>query len=148
MKKSDYLKEVVKHIDIKKYNVIPMVDAMNDMAFSARDLARAARIYDMMLKDKNCSIILTLAGSIFSAGLKKMVYDMVKNNMVDAIVSTGAIIVDQDFFEGLGFNHYKGWWHGIDDNELRKLHIDRIYDTFIDEDELKCHSRHGSGVAP
>jgi deoxyhypusine synthase len=134
--KKDYLKEVIEHIDIKKHNVVPLVDAMENMAFTARDLNRAANIYDMMLKDKNCGIILTLAGSLFSAGLKKVVYDMIMNNMVDAIVSTGAIIVDQDFFEALGFKHYKGTkW--VDDNEMRDLHIDRIYDTFIDEDELR-----------
>ena len=134
--KKDYLKEVIEHIDIKKHNVVPLVDAMESMAFTARDLNRAARIYDMMIKDKNCGIILTLAGSLFSAGLKKVVYDMIMNNMVDAIVSTGAIIVDQDFFEALGFKHYKGTkW--VDDNEMRDLHIDRIYDTFIDEDELR-----------
>ncbi len=137
MKKKDYLKDVIKHIDIKKYDVTSMIDDMSDMAFSSRELARAAKIYDLMLKDKKCSIILTLAGSIFSAGLKKVVYDMIMNNMVDVIVSTGAIIVDQDFFEALGFKHYKGWWHNIDDNKLRELHIDRIYDTFIDEDELR-----------
>ncbi|MCX7905241.1 MAG: deoxyhypusine synthase [Elusimicrobiales bacterium] len=137
MKKKDYLKEIIKHIDIKKYNVVGMIDDMGNMSFSSRELARAAKIYDMMLRDKKCSIILTLAGSLFSAGLKKVVYDMVINNMVDAIVSTGAIIVDQDFFEALGFKHYRGWWHNIDDNELRELHIDRIYDTFIDEDELR-----------
>jgi deoxyhypusine synthase len=45
-------------------------------------------------------------------------------------------MVDQDFFEALGFKHYKGTkW--VDDNEMRDLHIDRIYDTFIDEDELR-----------
>ena len=134
--KKDYLKEVIEHIDIKKHNVVPLVDAMENMAFTARDLNRAAKIYDMMIKDKNCGIVLTLAGSLFSAGLKKIVYDMIMNNMVDAIVSTGAIIVDQDFFEALGFKHYKGTkW--VDDNEMRDLHIDRIYDTFIDEDELR-----------
>jgi deoxyhypusine synthase len=134
--KKDYLKEVIEHIDIKKHNVVQLVDAMKNMAFTARDLNRAANIYDMMLKDKNCGIILTLAGSLFSAGLKKVVYDMIMNNMVDAIVSTGAIIVDQDFFEAFGFKHYKGTKF-VDDNELRNLHIDRIYDTFIDEDELR-----------
>ena len=61
---------------------------------------------------------------------------MIMNNMVDAIVSTGAIMVDQDFFEALGFKHYKGTKF-VDDNELRDLHIDRIYDTYIDEDELR-----------
>lgn len=134
--KQDYLKDIVKHIDIKEHNVIPIVDAMGQMAFSARDLHRAAEIYDMMLKDKNCTVILTLAGSIFSAGLKKVVHDMIENKMVDAIVSTGAIMVDQDFFEALGFKHYIGSPY-VNDNELRDLHIDRIYDTFIDEDELR-----------
>ena len=134
--KNDYLKEVIKHIDIKEHNVVNLVDSMEDMAFTARDLNRAAKIYDTMLKDENCGIILTLAGSLFSAGLKKVVYDMIMSNMVDAIVSTGAVMVDQDFFEALGFKHYKGTkW--VDDNEMRDLHIDRIYDTFIDEDELR-----------
>jgi deoxyhypusine synthase len=134
--KKDYLKNVVKHIDIKEHNVVPLVDDMKDMAFSARDLNRAASIYNMMIQDKECGIILTLAGSLFSAGLKKVVYDLVMNNMVDAIVSTGAIIVDQDFFEALGFKHYQGTKF-VDDNELRDLMIDRIYDTYIDEEELR-----------
>lgn len=134
--KADYLKETIVHLDIRKHNVVPLVDAMGDMAFSARDLNRAATIYEMMLRDEECGIILVLAGSLFSAGLKRVVFDLVENNLVDAIVSTGALIVDQDFFEGLGFRHYKGskW---VDDNEMRDLHIDRIYDTFIDEDELR-----------
>ncbi len=139
MKKTqkDFLKETIKHIDIKKHNVVPMVEAFNDMAYSSRDLARAAKIYNQMLSDKNCSVILCLAGSLFSAGLKDVVVDMIKNNMIDAIVSTGANIVDQDFFEALGYSHYKGDQHYADDNLLRDLAIDRIYDTYINENELK-----------
>jgi deoxyhypusine synthase len=135
-KKKDFLKDTIKHIDIKQHNVVPLVDSMENMAFSARELNRAARIYDMMLQDKECGVILTLAGSLFSAGLKKVVYDMIMNNMVDVIVSTGAIMIDQDFFEALGFKHYLGTPFS-NDNELRDLAIDRIYDTFIDEDELR-----------
>lgn len=134
--KKDYLKTPVEHIDMKKYNVVPLVDSYQKMAFSSRNLNRAAKIYEMMLEDKNCGVILTLAGSVFSAGLKKIVHDMIENNMVDAIVSTGAVIVDQDFFEALGFKHYVGSPY-VNDNELRDLHIDRIYDTYIDEDELR-----------
>lgn len=134
--KKDYLKETIEHIDIKKHNVVPLIDDMEKMAFQARNLHRAAKIYEMMLNDKECAVILTLAGSLFSAGLKKVVFDMIKNNMIDAIVSTGAIIVDQDFFEALGFKHYIGTPFS-DDNELRDLAIDRIYDTYIDEDELR-----------
>jgi len=134
--KKDFLKETIQHFDIKEHNVIKLVDSMERMAFSARDLNRAAQIYDRMLRDKDCAIILTLAGSLFSAGLKRVVYDLITNNMVDAVVSTGAIMVDQDFFEALGFKHYIGTPF-VDDNVMRDLHIDRIYDTFIDEDELR-----------
>ncbi len=51
--KKDYLKEVVEHIDIKKHNVVPLVEAMENMAFTERDLNRAAQIYDRLLKDEN-----------------------------------------------------------------------------------------------
>ena len=62
--------------------------------------------------------------------------DLVKNNMVDAIVATGASIIDMDFFEALGFKHYQGSQFQ-DDGVLRDNYIDRIYDTYIDEDELQ-----------
>src|SRR5687768_150177 len=113
---------------------------MGHMAFSSRDLYRAADIYDRMLKDRECGVILTLAGSLISAGLKKVIVDMLRNNMVDAIVSTGANMVDQDFFEALGFRHYvasEELKSGLFDGELREHAIDRIYDTLISEDELR-----------
>ena len=138
--KKDFLQATIQHIDITKHNVVPVVDAMRSMAFSARDLARAAEIYDRMLKDKECGVILCLAGSLISAGLKKVFVDMVRNNMVDAIVSTGANIVDQDFFEGLGFKHFiadERLKSGLDDGILREHMIDRIYDTLIDEEDLR-----------
>jgi len=134
--KEELLKVKIEHVDIKKFSSVPLIESFDKMAFQSRNLARACRIYDKMLKDKDCSIILCLAGSLVSGGLKKILIDLVKNNMVDAIVSTGAIVVDQDFFEGLGFNHYRGFTNA-DDNELRKLMIDRIYDTFIDEEDLR-----------
>lgn len=136
MKKRDFLKKEVKHIDIKSFNTVPIIEQFENTAFQAKNLARAAKIYDKMLSDKDCTIILCLAGSLFSAGLKKIVYDLVMNNMVDVIVSTGAIIVDQDFFETLGFKHYQGSPR-VNDDELMRKRIDRIYDTFIDEDELR-----------
>lgn len=137
LKQKDFLKETIKHIDIKKHNVVKLVDDMADMAYSSRDLNRAANIYNSMLKEKDCCVFLTIAGSLVSAGLKKVVVDMIQNNMVDAIISNGANIIDQDFFEALGYKHYKGDQHFADDNLLRDLHIDRIYDTYINEDELK-----------
>jgi deoxyhypusine synthase len=138
--KKELLTKPIQHIDIKQHNVVALVDSMREMAFSSRDTARAADIYEMMLRDKDCGVILCLAGSLISAGLQKVFVDLVRNNMVDAIVSTGANIVDQDFFEALGFNHWVAgdeYKYGAGDAELRDLMIDRIYDTFIDEEELR-----------
>jgi len=135
-KKQQFLQETIQHIDIKAFDVVPMVDAMGEMAFQARNLSRAAQIFNQMYDDKNCTVFLTLAGSLVSAGLKQVIVDLIKANMIDAIVSTGANIVDQDFFEALGFKHYKGSPF-VDDQELRGLMIDRIYDTYINEEELR-----------
>lgn len=134
--KKALLNKEVKHIDITSMNFVPLVDSMRDMAFQGRNLARAADIYHQMLGDKDCAVILCLAGSLISAGLKKIVVDLIENNMIDAIVSTGANIVDQDFFEALGFKHYQGSVQ-LDDGQLQKMAVDRIYDTLIDEDALR-----------
>jgi len=136
MKKKDLLKKTVEHIDIKAINAVEMVEAMQKMSFSARDLGKAAEIYDRMLREKKCAVILTLAGSTSAAGCMQVYVDLVKHNMVDVIVATGASIVDMDFFEALGFKHYQGTPF-VDDKLLRSLYIDRIYDTYISEDDLQ-----------
>ncbi|MGQ9873529.1 1,9-bis(guanidino)-5-aza-nonane synthase [Leptodesmis sp.] len=136
MNRQNLLQEIVQPIDIKTLDVVDLVESMSKMAFQARNLGRAAKIYDEMLRDPDCAIILCLAGSLFSAGLKQVVHDLISHNMVDVIVSTGANIVDQDFFEALGFHHYVGD-PLADDELLRQNSIDRIYDTYIDENQLR-----------
>jgi len=138
--KQQYLCQPVEHIDITQFNAVPLIEAMGRMAYSARDLARAAEIFDRMIADPDCGIILCLAGSLVSAGLKKIFVEMIRSRMVDVIVSTGANLLDQDFFEALGFRHYQAdaaLKSGVHDAKLRELRIDRIYDTLIDEEELR-----------
>lgn len=140
MSKSDYLSIPIEHIDIKTFDATDIIRAMRAMSFTARNLAAAADIYEMMLNDQKCSIILTIAGSTSAGGCNQIYIDMLRHNMVDAIVATGASIVDMDFFEALGFRHYQGQVN-VDDSLLRSLYIDRIYDTFIDEEQLQiCDS--------
>ena len=140
MEKKDYLKKPVVHIDFTKINSVEIIRAMRGMSFTARDLAVASEIYDAMLADEDCAVILTIAGSTSAAGCMQLYADLVRYNMVDVIVATGATIVDMDFFEALGFRHYQGTPH-VDDQDLRRLYIDRIYDTFIDEEELQVCDR-------
>ena len=134
--KKDFLKSPVEHIDITSFDSRPIISSMEKMSFVSRETANAAKIFNDMLKDKDCTIFLTLAGSTSAAGCMNIYKDLVKYNMVDAIVATGASIIDMDFFEALGFKHYQGSQFQ-DDTELRKNYIDRIYDTYIDEDELQ-----------
>ena len=135
-RKKDLLSQEVEHIDITKFDSRELISSMKKMSFVSRETANAANIYNEMLEDKDCTIFLTLAGSTSAAGCMHIYRDLVKYNMVDAIVATGASIIDMDFFEALGFKHYQGSQFQ-DDTELRDNYIDRIYDTYIDEDELQ-----------
>jgi len=136
MGKKDFLTEPVKHIDIKSFDSTEIIEGFRGMSFTARDTARAADIFSQMINDKDCTIILCIAGSTSAGGCMQIYADMVRHNMADVVVATGAAIVDMDFFEALGFSHYKGSPH-VDDRKLRELYIDRIYDTFIDEEQLQ-----------
>ena len=136
-RKAELLAHPVEHFDIAAFDARPVIDAWENMSFTSRDAARAARILNMALEDKACSVFLTLAGSTSAGGCMHVWRDMVKNNMADAVVATGASIVDMDFFEALGFKHYQAR-EIPDDKILRDLYIDRIYDTYIDEEELQA----------
>ncbi|HQX26407.1 MAG TPA: deoxyhypusine synthase [Alphaproteobacteria bacterium] len=136
-RKAELLQNVVEHIDITSFDARPIIESMGKMSFTSRDLARATEIYNMMLNDKDCAIFLTLAGSTSAGGCMDAYAAMLENNMIDGIVATGASIVDMDFFEGLGFKHYQAAGQ-VDDRELRDLYIDRIYDTYIDEEDLQA----------
>ena len=135
--KAELLQNTVEHVDITSYDARPIIDSMRKMSFSSRDTARAADIFNMALNDKGCSTWLILAGSTSAGGCMHFHRDMVKFGMIDAVVATGASIVDMDFFEALGFKHYQAAAQ-VDDNVLRDNYIDRIYDTYIDEAELQA----------
>jgi len=134
--KRELLKETIEHIDIKSFDSTPIVESMKKMSFSSRDTANAADILLKMVRDKECTNMLTLAGSTSAGGCMQVYVDMVKSNMIDVIVATGASIIDMDFFEAIGFKHYIGRTD-VPDKKLREYYIDRIYDTFIDEDDLQ-----------
>src|ERR687897_895812 len=135
-RKAELLSTPIEHIDITSFDARPIIDAMGKMSFTSRDLSRATGIYNQMLEDKDCSIILVVAGSTSAGGCMDLYAELVRSNMVDAIVATGATIVDMDFFEALGHKHFQA--NEIpDDDTLRSLYIDRIYDTYIDEESLQ-----------
>ena len=135
-RKAELLSQPIEHIDITQFDARPIIDAWGKMSFTSRDAARAAQILNMAIEDEKCSPWLIMAGSTGAGGCLHVWRDMIEYNMIDAVVATGASIIDMDFLEALGFKHYQA--NEIpDDNTLRSLYIDRIYDTYIDEEELQ-----------
>jgi len=114
--------------------VSQLLDAYREASFQARALGKAAAIFEAMLRDRQRpTIFLGMAGSLIAAGMRQVIVDLIEQNMVDVVVSTGAI-VSQDFYQVRGGRHYHGH-PDADDKELRDLYIDRLYDTFIDEEK-------------
>ena len=125
MEKKDLLKDVVEHIDIKKYDSTELINAMRKMSFTSRDTARAADILCQMIAEKDCTNILTIAGSTSAAGCMQVYVEMVKNKMVDAVVSTGAdvVLVAKGFEEVHVDDAGTCAHHGVNHLVLNHLHI-------------------------
>jgi deoxyhypusine synthase len=130
------LKEPVHAIDLEKVkSVAELVDAFQDASIQARNVGLCARVFERMLTDpERPTILLGLAGPLIAAGLRKVIRDLIEYGLVDAIVSTGAILY-QDYYQAHGFHHYKGT-PNANDGALRDLLIDRIYDTYVDEEKF------------
>ncbi len=112
-----------------------LVEQMAGMSIQARNLGQCARILERMMTDPDRpTVILGLAGPLIAAGLRRVIRDLVVSGAVDVIVSTGAVLY-QDIYQARGFRHYKGT-PTADDTELRDLYIDRIYDTYVDEEKF------------
>jgi deoxyhypusine synthase len=117
-----------------KTTVSELLDSYRNASFQARALGKCAAVFEAMLRDRQRpTIFLGLAGSLIAAGMRQVIVDLIENNMVDVVVSTGAII-SQDYYQVRGGRHYHGTPEA-DDKELRDLYIDRLYDTFIDEEK-------------
>ena len=149
-RKRALLARPVQHIDVTRFDGREVVASYRNAAFQARNLAEATDIFAEMIEEPRCAVILTLAGSLVSAGLKEALITLVECGMADVIVATGAVVVDQDFFEALGFRHYMAPGSpeapAADDEELRRLGIDRIYDTYVDEADLQSCDRTVAGI--
>lgn len=100
--------------------------------FNARRLADAARLFARML-DQDATVALTLAGAMTPIGMSGPIIELIKNGLVDFIITTGANIY-HDLHRPFGFPVVQGHWLA-DDRKLADNGIARIYDTFIGDDE-------------
>jgi len=135
MRKENNHKNVVKHIKIEeKQTIKELIDEFAASGvFGPGRIAKAVEIYTSMLREK-ATVFLGLAGALVPGGMRKIITDMIKNGMVDIIVSTGANVT-HDIVEAAGGSHLKGL-HYHSDAELREKSIDRIYDAFISDESF------------
>lgn len=123
--------KAVKPIDIKKG--ISANDLVKEMEGSgvmgAGAVARAANIFEKMIKDKECTTFFGMAGAMVPGGMKNIIIDLVENKLIDVFVTTGANLT-HDLVEGLGHSHYQGK-SNVDDAELNKKGIYRMYDSYM-----------------
>ena len=135
VRRKQILKDEVKQIKIKSSeDIARLIGSFADMSFESRNIGNAAKLYQKKL-EQDTSIIWSLSGSIFSAGLRQIVIDSIRKGYVDALVCTGALF-EQDMVEALGHKHYK-CNPSQNDSELQELFIDRIYDHVLDEMALR-----------
>ncbi len=116
-------------------SVADLVEAMRGASVQARNLGLCAEVLRNLYADRDRpTVMLGLAGPLIAAGLRKVLRDLVAGGYIDVIVSTGAILY-QDIYQARGGGHYAGD-PAADDDRLHRLLIDRIYDTYVDEEKF------------
>ncbi|MBI2932270.1 MAG: deoxyhypusine synthase family protein [Planctomycetes bacterium] len=135
-KKKDLFDSPVKQLAVTpNLTVADLVEQMQGMSIQARNVGVCANVLRRMLTDPDRpTILLGLAGPLIAAGLRKVIRDLIAGGAVDVVVSTGAVLY-QDIYQARGFRHYQGT-PDADDAELRDLYVDRIYDTYVDEEKF------------
>ena len=135
MAKKRFLKRPVKPVEITPgAEVSELLDRMADTAFQGKNLAVAVDAWEQMLRD-NVTIFFGLAGAMIPAGMRRVIVYLIKNRLIDCLVSTGANLF-HDIHETLGRYHWQGSAMA-NDEELRDEGIDRIYDVFAIEREFE-----------
>jgi deoxyhypusine synthase len=86
-----------------------------------------------MLAD-DCTIFFGIAGALSAGGMRLIISHLIAERYVDCLVSTGANLY-HDLHETRGRRHYLGSPHE-NDAALQAEHIDRVYDTYANEDEF------------
>jgi len=120
-------------IDGKK-NVGALLEKMEGISFQGRNLGTAYGVWRRMLQDR-VMIMMGLSGAMIPGGMRRLLVYLIKNRLIDCLVSTGANFF-HDMHESIGRLHFQ-CSPSIDDVELQKNLIDRMYDTLVDEEEFR-----------
>ena len=118
-----------------------LLGAMKKTAFGGRRLGEAFEVLRAMIEDPDCFVVMTLSGAMTIAKMGKVICTMLDRGMVQAIVSTGALMA-HGMSEAVGQTHYK-YQPAMDDVELFEKGYNRVYDTL----EMELNLNHVEEVA-
>src|SRR6059058_3556930 len=122
-------------LDLSKIRSIDdLVRAMSNTAFTGRQLGEAADVLEAMARDKDCFVVMTLAGAMTVAKQGLIICDLIDQGIVNAIVSTGALMA-HGLVEATGCKHYR-YDPRMSDVELYEAGYNRVYDTLEPEQNL------------
>ncbi|NMC08067.1 MAG: deoxyhypusine synthase family protein [Candidatus Lokiarchaeota archaeon] len=130
-----YLVKKIQPFDPSKARTVEdVLVGLQGCSFQGRNLGQALEVLTNMVKEK-CFRVLTLAGAMIPAGMEEIICQLIEKKIIHAVVSTGANIIHSiiNVLEPKDHMvHYIGSPH-VDDRELNKYAIDRVYDTFLRE---------------
>ncbi|MFX1365613.1 MAG: deoxyhypusine synthase family protein [Promethearchaeota archaeon] len=135
MSKEDF-KEKLREVEQFEINegtkIVDLVKSLKNTGFNAKRLAEACEIYEKMIRTNDCVKFFGLAGAMVPVGLQKIIFDFLQEGFIDVLVTTGANLT-HDLAEALGYHHLQGNINldDVDDRDLHKTEINRIYDIFM-----------------
>jgi len=134
--KEVYLREKIVPLDpLQCTTPDRLVRGLRRCSFQGRALAFAVDVWEEMCRDRECLKVISLAGAMVPAGMGELIVRLIEEKLLDVVVCTGATI-SHDMCNICADGeqaHYLGD-PDADDGELRRLEIDRIYDTYITEE--------------
>ncbi len=123
-------------LDLSKIKTIDgLVRAMGNTAYTARQIGDAADVLEAMARDKDCFVVMTLAGALTVGKMGLIFCDLIESGIVKAIVSTGALMA-HGLVEATGRSHFRYDPSKMDDNELFLAGYNRVYDSLEPETNL------------
>jgi len=136
-KNHDYLIKKISPLDIKKVkNIDDLLISLKSCGFQGRNLGKALDILEKMVTNDSILTVMTLSGALVPAGMAEIICALIEENLIDVIVSTGANTIHDLVDAVSNVGHYVGS-PDVDDDDLFKARINRIYDTFLPEDNYK-----------
>jgi deoxyhypusine synthase len=132
-RKHHFLAKKVIPLSVKTItNIDDLLKSLRNCGFQGRKLGIALDILFKMVDSEDILTVLTLSGAMIPAGMGDLIITLIEHNLIDVIISTGANITHDLVDSVCNIGHYLGSSE-VDDNELFKHRINRIYDIFLPE---------------